>query len=619
MGKKVQFNDKPYVKEDYQGLQLIGTPSHNCEVSDDVFDGSKGILRPYMVPMFKGEPYNLPAASNFQGKLDLYTGNVKKMLDRPQKKENMPLWQPFKETYLLNKNDIYTRASAEESIKHYNDSFLSARPFEFPTEPIFVKRGLGLGYTAEGDPNPFHSQWRPPVKTVDELRGWVRPTFAMGRVEAGVSAHALGVNPITNPIKSKTRRQDAVYGLSIKDTVMPSIFKGDYGTPCRPEGPNELIKKRSDKKLYLQGAARAAMGGLVSNVEHFANNGDSVELKEPKRSANVNAQSGLYMELNNPMGEVNYDVALREPKQGIQNGKQIAPFVDANNPMGEASYDVALREPKRGINKGKRIVAPFMNLNTPNYDVEIKEKRLPVLKGANGQLKPLYYQSYTTDTNGKAAGRVKKENKESQNVNIEGESVGFIQKLVGKLNAFRGKNEISFNTNASQIDVPTSLLNASGQHVDIQLKLPKEVLNLRNEQPTPTGPIAGTQDRAKHRERAEKLRLEAVRMSSAMNSGVGVEMPRGNLADVKLNDKRSVFSYRNPDYGPRVQGHVRAPAMVPLGRIAPDAPQQIFAPLTAPPLAGYNNQILLGENTKKNRRLLYGERDAPNAYSSFGR
>ncbi len=513
MPKKVRINDKPYVKEDYKGLQLIGTPEGNCEVSDDVFDASKGILRPYMVPMFRGEPYNIVGASNYQGKLDLFTGNVKKMLDRPQKKENVPLWKPFKETYLLNKNDIFNRASAEESVRSYNNAYLSARPFEFPVEPVIVKPGLGLGYTSEGDPNPFHPQWRPPVKTVDELRGWVRPTFAMSRVNAGVSENTMGINPITNPVRSKTRRQDAVYGLSIKDTIIPGIFKGDFGTPCQPEQIEEKEKKRM----------------IVKSLTN----------------------------------------------------------------------------------------APFMNLDGTGgeYDVEIKERRTPVIKGTNGQLKPLYYQSYASSTEGNKTENGKKENYQQEfQANIEGE-VGFIQKLVGLLTGRESKSQVR----SGDAKGMSTIVDESGKHVDVQLKSRKEMSNVRDEAPVMTGMTASVQDRSRHRQRAEKLRLEAIRMSGAMNRGVGVEMPRGDLKDVNFNTKKNVMCYRNPDLGPRVQGHVKTDTLVPLNKIATDADTQIFPPLTAPQTAGYNNQIILGENTKRNRRILYGSREEPSTFSSFGR
>lgn len=547
MPKKVQFNDKPYVKEDYKGLQLIGTPEGNCEVSDDVFDATKGILRPYMVPMFKGEPYNVVGASNYQGKLELYTGDVKKMLDRPQKKENVPLWKPFKEDYLLNQNDVFNRASAEESTRAYNNSFLSARPFEFPVEPVFVKKGLGLGYTAEGDPNPFHSQWRPPVKTVDELRGWVRPTFAFSRANAGVSEYVLGHNPITNPVRSKTRRQDAVYGLSIKDTIIPGIFKGDFGTPCNPE----IIEKENKKMVFKSG-------------------------------------TNLYKNADAQLTQENFELVEKDKKKMVLKGKTTAPFMNLDDANAEG-----------------------------RYDVEIRERRAPVLKGSNGQLKPLYYKSYA-QTEGKHTGNGKKENVQQDfQANIENNQ-GFIQKVLGFLTGRETKTQVRTN-NEVQIEVPTSIIDQSGKHVDVQLKYRKEQGNVRDEKPVMTGMTASAEDRAKHRERSEKLRLEAIRMSGMLNKEFGVAMPRGDMKDVEFNNKRNVMCYRNPDLGPRVQGHVKTDTLVPLNSIAPDADTQIFPPLTAPQLAGFNNQVILGENTKKNRRILYGSRDEPDVFSSFGR
>ena len=579
MPKKVHFNDKPYVKEDYKGLQLIGTPEGNCEVSDDVFDGTKGILRPYMVPMFKGEPYNITGASNYQAKLDLYTGNVKKMFDRPQKKENVPLWKPFKEDYLLNQNDVFNRASAEESTRAYNNSYLSARPFEFPVEPVFVKPGLGLGYTAEGDPNPFHSQWRPPVKTVDELRGWVRPTFAFSRANAGVSEYVLGHNPITNPVRSKTRRQDAVYGLSIKDTIIPGIFKGDYGTPCNPD----IIEKDKKKMVFQTG-------------------------------------TNLYKNADAQLTQENFELIEKDKKKMVFKSEPSL-YKNADAQLTQENLEFIEKDMKKMVLKGKT-TAPFMNLDDANvegrYDVEIRERRAPVLKGSNGQLKPLYYQSYTADKEGQRTNNEKKEKVLSVQPSVEGQEKGLIDKIVGFFTGKETKNQVRTDNNV-QLEVPTSIIDQSGKHVDVQLKYRREQGNVRNEKPVMTGMTASAEDRAKHRQRAEKLRLEAIRMSGMLNKEFGVSMPKGDMKDVEFNDKRNVMCYRNPDLGPRVQGHVKTDPMVPLNKIAPDADTQIFPPLTAPPLAGFNNQVILGENTKKNRRILYGSRDEPDVFSSFGR
>ena len=199
---------------------------------------------------------------------------------------------------------------------------------------------------------------------------------------------------------------------------------------------------------------------------------------------------------------------------------------------------------------------------------------------------------------------------------VEGESTGFLQKLAGLFTRRENKTDIRTD-DTTHISIPTSITDSSGKLENIRLKLSKEVANVRDEAPIATGPIMPITDRARHRARADKLRVDAIRMSGAMNSGVGVEMPRGDMKDVRMNTKKTVLSYRDPDMGPRVQGHVKTDTLVPLNRISIDADPQIFPPVTAPQLAGFNNQVILGENTKKNRRILYGTRDEPNFYSTF--
>lgn len=296
-------------------------------------------------------------------------------------------------------------------------------------------------------------------------------------------------------------------------------------------------------------------------------------------------------------------------------------YKNADAQLGQENFNLIEKDMKKMVLKGKT-TAPFMNLDDANaegrYDVEIRERRAPVLKGSNGQLKPLYYQSYTPDKEGQRTNNEKKEKVLSVQPSIEGQEKGLIDKIVGFFTGRETKNQVRTN-NEIQLDIPTSIIDQSGKHVDVQLKYRKEQGNVRNEQPIMTGMTASAEDRAKHRERAEKLRLEAIRMSGMLNKDFGVSMPRGDMKDVEFNNKRNVMCYRNPDLGPRVQGHVKTDTLVPLNSIAPDADTQIFPPLTAPQLAGFNNQVILGENTKKNRRILYGSRDEPDVFSSFGR
>lgn len=576
-GKKVRINDKPYVKEDYSNLNLAGTPSHYCEVNDDVFDATKGIIRPFMAPIMSKEPGPLREKNNYQGKLELYTGDLKKMLDRPQKKENVPLSKPFKQPYIMNKNDIYNRASAEARTRSYDNSLLAPRSFERPVEPIRVKPGIGLGYTAEGDPNPFHSLWRPPVKTVDELRGWIRPSFDISRFNQGVDQNApdyipqlepkdvnkkrqtlkkelkgmlpnaeldLGYNPATNPYKSKAKRQDAVYGVGIRSTIIPSIFKS-ADVRCDPE----KLDEKNKKKLVIK-------------------------------------------------------------------SRTISSFTNAGGKCDPESLDEKNR--KKLIIKS-RTINPFMNVsigNETDYDIELKERRTPVIKGQMGQLKPLYYLSHNPETLGRQNDSKKKEKviMGGDRINVETENVGVLSKLMGLITKRTPRKDV-LNSNKPQIE-SASLKVHDGRQVDVQFKNKKELAYVKNNRSIITNNTAGAKNRARINQKGKKAQQSNERTSTLFNVESRPHMPRGDLKDVKIGNK-PVFQM-DIDIGPKVQGHVRAPEMVPLNRIAPDANPVIYPPTTAPELAGMNNKIILGENTRKNRKILYGNRNEPNNFSMLG-
>lgn len=236
-------------KEGYQQLNLIGTPSHAVEVDDSVWLSENKLLNgAYMAPNFKRQPY-VPQDHEWTSKLNLYTGrNLKPLLDRPEKKENPPLFKPFKYDYIANYNDVMNKTLAMAS-RFRDDTSPISRNFEKPTPEIKVAPGVDIGYNAEPTGRPFHPWYRTPEYNIDELRGEVRPTFYLQRTSIGVKGDkGYRMVKATNP----KRRPEDIYGQGNQARVVPGI-----GT---------FSKGLADKGNYFEGF-----------IKKFVKRGDSVE------------------------------------------------------------------------------------------------------------------------------------------------------------------------------------------------------------------------------------------------------------------------------------------------------------------------------------------------------
>lgn len=251
-GSKVKFAPKPYSKgkkEGYQQLNLVGTPQHAAEVDDSVFLSENKLLGTYMEPNFKKQPY-VPQAHEWTQKLNLFTGrNLKPLLDRPEKKENVPLFKPFKYDYLPNKNDVMERTLAMSSRYRDTTSTISKK-FEKPTPEIKVAPGVDIGYNAEPTDRPYHPWYRTPEYNIDELRGEVRPSYEINRTKIGMKGDKGHFIPKKKNLK---RRPEAIYGQGNQARVIPGIGTFSKGANDRLAGRIERMVKKPE------------------SVEHFGN------------------------------------------------------------------------------------------------------------------------------------------------------------------------------------------------------------------------------------------------------------------------------------------------------------------------------------------------------------
>lgn len=252
-GSRVKFASKPYSKssrnkkEGYQQLNLIGTPQHSVEVDDSVFLGENKLLGTYMEPNFKKQPY-VPRSHEYTHKLDLFTGrNLKPLLDRPEKKENVPLFKPFKQDYIANRNDIMEKKLAMAS-RYRDETSQVSRKFEKPTPEIKVAPGVDIGYNAEPSNRPFHSWYRPPALNVDELRGEVRPDYTIDRTEGGLKGNKSYIMPKKKNLK---RRPEAIYGQGNQSRVIPGIATFSKGANDRlATAINRTVKKTESSEHF---------------------------------------------------------------------------------------------------------------------------------------------------------------------------------------------------------------------------------------------------------------------------------------------------------------------------------------------------------------------------------
>ena len=245
-GSKVSFAPKPYSKgnkkEGYQLLNLVGTPQHAAEVDDSVFLGENKLLGTYMEPNFKRQPY-VPQEHEWTQRLNLYTGrNLKPLLDRPEKKENVPLFKPFKYDYLPNKNDVMERTLAMAS-RYRDETSTISRKFEKPTPEIKVAPGVDIGYNAEPTARPFHPWYRTPEYNIDELRGEVRPSYEIERTKIGLKGDKGHLMPRKRNLK---RRPEDIYGQGNQARIVPGIGTFTKGANDRLAGRIERMVKKPE-------------------------------------------------------------------------------------------------------------------------------------------------------------------------------------------------------------------------------------------------------------------------------------------------------------------------------------------------------------------------------------
>lgn len=267
-------------KEGYQELNTIGVFERSYPVSDEVFLAKNELLGNYMRPNFKKEPH-YARAHEWDSKLNLYTGNVKKMYDRPEKKENPPIYAPFKYWYLPNKNDIMNQVDGMAD-RFRNETGERAKMFEKPTEPIRVPPGVGLGYNTVATDKPFHQNYRVDEKTIDELKGKVRPTYQLERTNPGSRATYSLLTP------ADTRKQNqAVYGQDV-DEYLPSlgtIFQAPKRDPnlilADTNKGRAVLAEEEGNNLYGDSFVRGPVEGFSNREDKIAKKNIIYPMEEP--------------------------------------------------------------------------------------------------------------------------------------------------------------------------------------------------------------------------------------------------------------------------------------------------------------------------------------------------
>lgn len=243
---QIEYDFTPQ-KEGYQQLSEIGVPQAANVVDDAVFLSENKLLHTYMTPQFKKDPH-FARSGEYTERFELWTGKVKPMYDRPEKKENPPMYAPFKEGYLPNHNQIMNDVNNMQG-RFRDTTGQTAKAFEKPTEPIKVPHGLGMGYNAEPTDRPFHELYRPNEYTSDQLTGKVRPTYELERTNPGMKFDSQNIY-IQGDYTRKTNQ--AVYGQNTSEFI-PTL--GAFIAPVKPS--EELVRrnpKMPENQIVYMGA-----------------------------------------------------------------------------------------------------------------------------------------------------------------------------------------------------------------------------------------------------------------------------------------------------------------------------------------------------------------------------
>lgn len=190
-------------------------------VPENLTDARNEIYRPYMVPNINRSMPTLKRRRAYNGKYQLYAGISDKVC-KQNKRDPTPLFEPFKDPNVLNRNFTYNKARMME-VGHiernpkYNIGAYQA------TQPIVTKRGVGMGYSNAGAVNGFQTNWRPPIKTRQDITGIVMPTeYNVGAAAVRKGSFTAYLAPKYN-LKAQRKRLDAIYGTGVRKDIFPSI------------------------------------------------------------------------------------------------------------------------------------------------------------------------------------------------------------------------------------------------------------------------------------------------------------------------------------------------------------------------------------------------------------
>lgn len=218
-------------------------------VPTNLNDARNEVFRPFMIPNINRTMPTLKRRKNYNGVYQLYAGISDKVC-KQGKRDPTPLFEPFKDPNVLNRNFTYNKARMMEMGHIEQNPRFNLGTFQ-ATQPIVTKRGMGLGYSNSGGINGFQTNWRPPIKTRQDMTGIVMPTeYNVG--SGGAVARKGGFTTYLAPkynIKAQRKRLDAIYGVGVRKDIIPAIAGLNVENP-----DNGQVCLKPDRKRVSSGS-----------------------------------------------------------------------------------------------------------------------------------------------------------------------------------------------------------------------------------------------------------------------------------------------------------------------------------------------------------------------------
>jgi len=567
-------------KEGYQQLNNIGTPSRALEVNDDVFLSDNKLLHTSMTPNFKKQPH-VPRDHEHTSKLNTFTGrNLKPLLDRPSKKENPPLFKPFKEEYLPNRNYVMNNVLAQGS-RFKDETGPNSRKFEAPTPSIKVPKGVDIGYNAEGDARPFHSWYRPEEYTIDELKGEVRPEYKLNRYNIGRKGDKMHQMP-----ESTTKRPENIFGIDFS-TIIPGL--GAFSQNAPQEGQiNNKGDKKQDSIEYI---------GNMRGNQNKAGDYGKIRTSNKQATENKTVMTGIKAFLHKTKSLFTANEVDSTTKLDRTGGSNPLVYTEQNGR-------------KRGLNTQPRNKKQINLTQTGQYDMgglggdivynpsikDVKNIAFPVV-GAPHENRTMGYQKEFRAFKNKKVGI-----KNAPQLQVNGNND--LLHMPDMFNELDFGNDVSFQ----QVGNYTNIGDDNGGHlVNRAIKDPSNAyMNVRD---TRTGGIVGGNKNNYEMDNIFAPTTKKEGMAQKYQGNAGSSAPKQFINDNHNNTRLSKTGFvggRSGNGGANTNNiwddtEYMGLSKMRIDRLAADAGPR---PLPSNPTGdhyGYNNQIIMGKNTRKQR------------------